>query len=277
MNANVIAVPKRKSWRKRNQITSRASRPAPARKAAASRRRARGLRRFRSGPSPIGCHGVHRRRPPARQPPGQGRREQVESRREEGGAAQTERRDQPQLAGDGAQHAAQRVPAVETSQHGAEVAVVARNGAGEDGQGDAHRRGGQQHQREGDRETQQIRQPGGVAEPAEQRREQRRQRRRRQHGRRPRGADAELQQRIGAQRPADARRPADRQRVAGRQPGHERGQHDARRPDAAAEHQPGAPQPERLEQQRRGPGQQRKARLRRAAMACGQHTAAARA
>ena len=69
-------------------------------------------------------------------------------------------------------------------------------------------------------------------------------------------ADCELEHRVEAHRAVNARAEACDGAVAQRQSAHERSKHDARRPDGIAERDPSLMEPEILEEQRSGAGQE---------------------
>ena len=120
-------------------------------------------------------------------------------------------------------------------------------GAGEDGQGEAHGGGGRREQQEGGREAHGIDPRGVVAEPPQNRHEAETRRGKQKDDESAAKAHRHLEPGVGPDRTGEAGATAGGDGITERKPGHEAREHETRSPHAVAEGQAGLTEPEVLE------------------------------
>ena len=153
----------------------------------------------RNGRSGVQGRGPHRRPgKPSGQGQGQRSGEETLRRGKDARASHPQPLDEHELTHERTRDGAERVPPIQSTQSGAELAVVARERRHQDGEGCSHGRGGDQHQEEGDEEAQALEKPGVVDESAEERCHPGGERREEEHETEPRRGHHELEPGIQA-------------------------------------------------------------------------------
>ncbi len=169
IRANASCVPNTKSCRRRNHDHLQPQQDASPEKGRGEE--ARDPRRAGGGAARRGRRGRGTFRAEPVEAERHRRGHEVEARGHDGRSYEAQPGDEHGLPRHRSRHSPERVPAVEAPERHAEPRVVPRQGAGEEGQGRAHRRGGQEHQGEGGQPARPVEQTRRLPETGERRRE----------------------------------------------------------------------------------------------------------
>ena len=191
---------------------------------------------------------------PGREGEGACRRGEVQRGRHQSRAANADRLDQDQVAGQSTQDGAEGVPAVEAPERAAEVGIVSPKRGGDERQRGSHRARGDEQESEGDGDAQHAERRS--SERPHERSERVADQRKQQHQRDTGRTDHGLERGVDAQRGHGTKAPAGDHRVPERQARHERGGDQSGCPDRVPEGETGLAKPERLEDEGGRAGQE---------------------